>query len=118
MARPRKPIDWEAASVMYQRGATDVEVAAALGISVDTLTRRRARLASVKTEAAAKRNWSLRRKLFDVAMNDKHKSQGRILERLAKTYLGMHEVVKVDIDERRQRLATLLGVPPDEIQLE
>jgi len=91
MARPRVKIDLTELEKLYGMQCTDEEVAAFLGISPRTLTRRKQvkKTAEVIDRAKAKGRVSVRRALFRLA------ASGNVAAAifLAKNLLGMRDVV-------------------------
>ena len=91
MARPRVKIDLTELEKLYGMQCTDDEVAAFLGISTRTLTRRKQvkKTAEVIDRAKAKGRVSVRRALFRLA------ASGNVAAAifLAKNLLGMRDVV-------------------------
>jgi hypothetical protein len=87
--RPRAVIDLGLVEKLATIHCTDVEIAAALSVSVDTITRRKKEtsFAEAHTRGLASGKRSLRRKQFDVAMA----GNVRMLEWLGKQYLDQSD---------------------------
>jgi len=68
MGRPPKPIDWDNVDHLLSLGCTDREVAAGVGVSVDTLTREpnAERFAELKTENDGRIELSVRQALISL----------------------------------------------------
>lgn len=87
MGRPQKPIDEDQVFLLASFGLTNKEIAATVDCSVSTLTNR---FDDIIKEGHERRNGSLRRKQYEVAMG----GNAALLIWLGKQYLGQTEKVE------------------------
>jgi hypothetical protein len=106
MARPRKEIDENLVFQLASFGLTNKEIAASCDCCADTLTRNYSELIK---EGHERRNGSLRRKQYEVAMG----GNAALLIWLGKQYLGQTEKVEamgeVTVKEAIERGKKLVG---------
>jgi len=103
VGRPRKPIDLERVEALAKIGATQEEIASDLGISVDTLQRRK-NFAAVYKSGMDQGRMSLRHKQFNLAMaGDK-----TMLVWLGKQLLGQTDKREVTSDVTHRSTTELI----------
>lgn len=100
MGRPRKEIDWEQFDELCKIHCTQEEIAAVLGVSVDTIERRCKEDGTTFADRYAQKRMggkaSLRRRQYQTAMDSSEKGSATLQIWLGKAWLGQTDQLKTD----------------------